>query len=220
MPGRDRPRRPAILDAEAAEQIWGDADPALTFEAAHTTANAVLHGPSHLPEDDELAQRIGEIVDAEGLDDVARLWSRSPAGTLPGALWRLYLLRAWLERDPETITMRFRAGTAETAPGAVVEPGTEGDGGVRDACVAPQPGVLDERLADLFAGTGEVALADVLEESAAFLRVLSDGTVSEARWRTHDDDAARPVTGRTDALAATADELAAAAVRARAGKLD
>ncbi|WP_413451959.1 hypothetical protein AA0Y32_13375 [Georgenia phoenicis] len=213
MDGRERPRRPAILDSKDAELIWGDSDPALASEAAHATASAVLHGPG--TDEDHLAERVGAIIDAEGLDEIAGLWSRSPATTLPGALWRLYLLRAWLERDPETITMRFRAGSAETGPGP-----TDPDGGPRDAHVAPQPPVLDELLAQLFAGTGETDLADLLEQSAAFLRVLSDGAASDPRWHTHDDAAAGPVTRRPHALAATADELTAAAARARAGRLD
>lgn len=220
MEGRDRPRRPAILDPEDAEQIWGDSDPALTSEAAHSTANAVVYGPAHHAEDQPLADRVGRIIDAEGLDEIARLWSRSPANTLPGALWRLYLLRAWLARDPETITMRFREGTAETAPAAVREPDADDDDGERDAVVAPQPGVLDERLGHLFAGTSENDLSGILEQSAAFLRVLSDGAASDPGWQTHDDAAAQPVTGRTDALNATADELHRAATLARAGKLD
>lgn len=218
MDGRERPRRPAILDNKDAELIWGDSDPALSSEAAHSTANAVLYGPSHLAEDERLAERVGAIIDAEGLDEIAGLWSRSPATTLPGALWRLYLLRAWLERDPDTITMRFRAGTAESAPSAVREPDVED--GQRDAVVAPQPPVLDEVLAQLFAGTSEVALADVLEQSAAFLRVLADGAEADPRWHTHDDAAAQPVTRRPDALVATARELQQAAARARAGTLD
>jgi len=217
MDGRDRPRRPAILDPAEAELIWGDSDPALTSEAAHATANAVIFGPSQLAEDEPLAERVGRIIDAEGLDEIAALWSRSPAGTLPGALWRLYLLRAWLERDPETITMRFRAGGERTAPVEVREDDVENP---RDAVVAPAPAILDERLAQLFSGTGEPELADVLGEAAAFLRVLADGAGTDARWRTHDDEAAAPVTGRTHALTATAAELDDAAARARAGRLD
>ncbi|HLV05052.1 hypothetical protein [uncultured Georgenia sp.] len=219
MEGRERPRRPAMLDPEDADQLWGDSDPALASEAAHSTANAVIFGPSHHAEDEPQAERISRIIDAEGLDEIARLWSRSPAVTLPGALWRLYLLRAWLERDPETITMRFREGTAATAPAATREPGAD-EPADREALAAPQPAELDERLAALFSGTGETDLADVLEQSAAFLRVLSRGASADPRWRTHDDDAARAVTGRAGALTATADELEQAAVRARAGRLD
>lgn len=219
MEGRERPRRPAMLDPEDADQLWGDSDPALASEAAHSTANAVIFGPSHHAEDEPQAERISRIIDAEGLDEIARLWSRSPAVTLPGALWRLYLLRAWLERDPETIAMRFREGTAAAAPAATREPGAD-EPADREALAAPQPAELDERLAALFSGTGETDLADVLEQSAAFLRVLSRGASADPRWRTHNDDAARAVTGRAGALTATADELEQAAVRARAGRLD
>ncbi|QDB80394.1 hypothetical protein FHE66_12695 [Georgenia sp. 311] len=217
MDGRDRPRRPAILDPAEAELIWGDSDPALASEAAHATANAVVFGPSHLAGDEPLAERVGRIIDAEGLDEIAGLWSRSPASTLPGALWRLYLLRAWLERDPETIATRFRGGTEHTTPVELREDDVENP---RDAVVAPAPTVLGERLSQLFSGTDETELAGLLEEAAAFLRVLAAGTGSDPGWRTHDEEAAAPVTGRTGALTATAAELDDAAARARAGRLD
>lgn len=206
MNDRSRPRRPASLDDKDAELIWGDSDPALTSEAAHATANAVLLGPSRLSEDAELAGRVVAIIDAEGLDEIAALWARSPATTLPGAMWRLYLVRAWLQRDPETITMRFREGAATVAPD--------------DAAELPQPAAVDERLAALFNGESEDELAVLLDGAADLLRVLAAGAGGQAGWLTHDDDAARPVTGRTSALSVTADELAHAAVLARGGRLD
>lgn len=205
MEGRNRPRRPAILDPKDAELLWGDSDPALASEAAHATADAVLYGPRHASADGDLAARVGAIIDAEGLDEIAALWSRSPASTLPGTLWRLYLVRAWIIRDPDTITERFRAGSAARAQ--------EG----QDAAV-PEPAELREALTQLFTGTGDRELADLLDQSAAFLRTLAAS--SESGWQTDDEEATRPVTGRTNAITATAEELSASAVRARAGTLD
>lgn len=206
MSQSSRPRRPAILGDKDAELIWGDSDPALASEAAHATASAVLLGPHRFSEDPDLAGRIGAIIDAEGLDEVAALWSRSPSSTLPGALWRLYLVRAWLQRDPETIEARFRQGAAARTPDADAEP--------------LPPAVVDEELATLFNGTSDGNLPEVLERAAEFLRLLAAGTSTETGWVTHDDETAQPVTGRRSALTATADELEQAATLARAGRLD
>lgn len=206
MEGRNRPRRPAILDPKDAELLWGDSDPALASEAAHATADAVLYGPRHTSADGDLAARVGAIIDAEGLDEIAALWSRSPASTLPGTLWRLYLVRAWIARDPDTIAERFRAG------GAAGASATGDDGHVLE------PGELSEALSQLFAGTSDRDLADLLRQAAAFLRTLAAS--SETGWQTGDEEAARPVTGRTNAITATAEELEASAARSRAGTLD
>src|SRR5699024_6506189 len=126
-------------------------------EAAFDTAAAVV-GRADVELD--LVSRVRELVAADGLDQVAVLWSRSPAPTLPGALWRLYLLGEWLSRDPETIMTRFRDGEAhalehaddaaatddEQAPQRPSDDGQDGAGQV------PAPGVLDERLTALFNG--------------------------------------------------------------------
>lgn len=201
MEGRERPRRPAILDPRQAESLWGDSDPALASEAAHATANAVVYGPGHRADDEDLASRVGAIIVAEGLDEIAGLWYRSPATTLPGALWRLYLLRAWIERAPDTVAQRF-------------EEGRQG----ADHSAAPAPAELADQLDQLFAGTSDPGLADVLERSATFLRTLA-AAPGEAHWP-GPDGTATEVTGRTDALDATAAELDGAAERARAGTLD
>lgn len=206
MSQRNQPRRPAILGDKDAELIWGDSDPALTSEAAHATANAVLLGPGRVSEDAELAGRVGAIIDAEGLDEIAALWSRSPSTTMPGALWRLYLVRAWLQRDPETIEARFRQGAGVRTPDAEVEP--------------LPPAVVDEQLTALFNGSLEEDVHRVLDRVAEFLRLLAAGAAAETGWVTHDDEAARPVTGRNSALTATAQELEHAATLARTGRLD
>ena len=44
---------------------------------------------------------------SHGVDVIGELWATSPAGTLPGALWRLLLLREWIERDPALVESRY-----------------------------------------------------------------------------------------------------------------
>ena len=56
------------------------------------------------------------LADTEGLDTLADLWSGSPADSLAGCLWRLYLLRAWVYADPAAAAREFDAGRRH-APG-------------------------------------------------------------------------------------------------------
>ena len=87
---RRTPRRPAMLDAEDAEYIVGDEDPAQGSALAHSSAWALMGvGDDEIGPD--AVRSLRDTVRAEGVDLLAPLWSRSPATTLPGAMWRLYL---------------------------------------------------------------------------------------------------------------------------------
>src|SRR4029079_12949147 len=93
----------------------GGYDPALRNEAAHTTAAALVH-QGRANTDPEVVARLVSLVEREGLDVVAALWSDSPADSLPGALWRLYVLREWVRRDPATVADRYRLRGAAPPP--------------------------------------------------------------------------------------------------------
>src|SRR5690625_531244 len=121
-------RRPAMLDEQTAERMVGDVDPALRSQAAHTTADVLVRRGRAGAEDPELLARLVSLVDEEGLETIAELWAQSPPGTLPGALWRLYLMREWVRTDPQTIAERFtlgrqRAEVAGVIAGVVEPPG-------------------------------------------------------------------------------------------------
>ena len=51
-----------------------------------------------------------KLADEQGLEAIAEMWAESPARSLPGALWRLYALRAATVQDPERISVYFKAG--------------------------------------------------------------------------------------------------------------
>src|SRR5699024_4339789 len=108
--------------------------------------------------------------EAEGLDTVAGLWSDSPANTLPGALWRLYVLRDWVRRDPRTVADRYRTGVERAEVHDVVA-------GVA-ALQGPEEvsALVDAVLSGVFAGD----LAVALERAAAFCRVLATGAALDA----------------------------------------
>jgi len=199
-----------MLDPRAADELPGDADPALRSEIAHTTAGAIVH-QARASEDPAVVERLVRLVEAEGLDVVAALWADSPPGTLPGALWRLYVLREWVRRDPATIAERFRSGAvAAQVPGVV-------------AGVAMSPGPADVRevadavLSGVFAGD----LAVALERGAAFCRVLATGAAFDADdVEDADPDGARRLTRGASSLIRTAEELELAADLWRHDRLD
>ena len=91
-----------MLDPRQADEIPGDVDPALRQEVAHTTANVIVQ-QGRAAEDPDLVDRLVRLVETEGLDTVAAMWADSAPNTLPGALWRLYVLRSWVLRDPQTV---------------------------------------------------------------------------------------------------------------------
>jgi len=66
---------------------------------------------------------------ATGSAAIAELWADSPATTLPGTLWRLFLVREWIRRDPELVAPASRRsrrsvgeGTGRASPRAPVWP--------------------------------------------------------------------------------------------------
>ncbi|MCC2309465.1 hypothetical protein [Cellulomonas chengniuliangii] len=206
-----RPRRPARLDQQQAEDLPGGIDPAVRSEVAHTTAGAIVRQGRTGADDPELVERLVRLVEAEGLDVVAAMWADSPSATLPGALWRLYVLREWVRRDPRTVAERYRLGL-DAAP-------------VHDAVagVASPPGpdevreVADAVLSGVYAGD----LAVALERGAAFCRVLATGAAFDADYlEATDDTAARRLTRGASSLVRTAEELEEAASLWRAEKLD
>lgn len=206
-----RPRRPAMLEPAMAEQIVGDEDPAIRSEIAHQTAQVLVGEGRARADDPELVTRLVTLVEREGLDAVATLWSRSPATTLPGTLWRLYLLREWVRRDPRQVAERYRLGEGRAEVAGVVAGVAQPPGPreVLDAC--------DAVLSGMFTGDLDVQL----DRAAAFLRVLATGTALDADWIDDDDDElAFQVTRRAGALLTTAEEFEAAAELCRAGRLD
>ena len=204
-----RPRRPVLIDSTA---DWrpGGPDPALRAQAAHVTADALVRR-GRATDDPAVLRRLLTLVETEGLDEVAALWADSPAESLPGALWRLYVLREWVRRDPATVADRYRQGV-DAAPV---------DGVVAGVAVPPEPAdvraVADAVLAGVY--TGDLAVA--LERAAAFCRVLATGAAFDAdHLDLVDPQGAQRQTRGASSLRRTADELAHAGELWRSGKLE
>jgi hypothetical protein len=113
---------PALFEAQAD----GD-DPAELAAAGHRIATLLVRGP-RTPDDEGLVERVLHLADEEGLGVIADLWANAPADSLPGALWRLYLLRTWVHRQPDQAAREYAAGKAhapvhEVLAGVVDPPG-------------------------------------------------------------------------------------------------
>jgi hypothetical protein len=200
-----RPRRPALFGPAVMDTFLGEPDPAQRIEAAHLTATALVeHGRSG--SDPELTARLVALADGEGLDEIAELWAARPSNTLPGALWRVYALRAGIRRDPSGMARAFDDGRRRAPVHEAV------------AGVAEPPGPVEvQDLADaILAGafTGDLAVA--LERAAAFCHVVATG------WAVQADDLSESgadLTRQAGGLARTGTELEEAARRWRLGEL-
>ena len=168
--GSPRPARPGQLDQMMADNIAGGADPAQINEMSHASAAALLDRVHHT-QDAELVERVLTLVDREGVDVIAELWSSAEPDSLPGILWRLYLLRTWMRKNRESIARLWRAGepvaTTASAIAGVDQAPTEDD-------IAH---IADSILAGAF--TCDFAVA--LERAAAFTDVVALGLRIEAR---------------------------------------
>lgn len=168
--GSPRPARPGQLDQMMADNIAGGADPAQINEMSHASAAALLDRVHHT-QDAELVERVLTLVDREGVDVIAELWSSAEPDSLPGILWRLYLLRTWMRKNRESIARLWRVGepvaTTASAIAGVDQAPTEDD-------IAH---TADSILAGAF--TGDFAVA--LERAAAFTDVVALGLRIEAR---------------------------------------
>lgn len=182
-----RPRRPGFLPPAALEALGDSIDPIADLHVAHESAAVLLHA-GRATEDPQVTERLVALVDEIGLDTLADLWAERPARTLPGALWRLYVLHEWVRTDPYGAAREYAAGIRFTEPDHVVAGAGDptGPDEVRQ--------VTEQILRGVF--TGDFAVA--LERAAAFCRVVSSGraevsegapaAVQAARLQTMADD--------------------------------
>ena len=203
--------KPTQYSGDKFDTYEGGEDPAQILRVAHDTAHALL-SRARETEDPEVIDRLVAYTDSHGIDALAELWARSSPRSLPGALWRIYLIRVLIRQDATGTSFLFQRGL-DVLP-------------TIDALVAGAPmptgpdeitDLADQILRGLFRGDFAVAL----DRAASFSRILAAGCTSTA-------DDAEPVnpergtelTTRADRLALTADEFAACARLYRAGSLE
>lgn len=197
-------RRPAPLFASTAEAIPGEPDPAASTDLAHDSAAALLDGVFH-SSDPEVVERVLRLAAEDGLSDLAALWSGSPATSLPGALWRLYVLHTWVRQSGEDVVLRYRAGS-RTIPGLRYLSGF-----AEPPDVEQVQRTMDDILRGAF--TGDLGLA--LRRAGAVATLVAHGTAQLA-----DEDPDDRRTRQAERLLSTGEELTAAGRQAEAGHLE
>jgi hypothetical protein len=195
-------RRPTTFFSAKFEAFQGADDPAQVSRVAHETAAALLERVRSHP-DPEVVSRLVAYTDDNGIDAIAELWSSAAAHSLPGALWRIYLLRMAIRDDPHAASLQFQRG-AEVLPS--IDPVVAG----AEAPTGPKE-IID--LADrILRGVFEGDFAVALDRAAAYCRVSAAGCTSLA----DDSDVASPeratvLTRRALRFSQFANELATAA---------
>jgi hypothetical protein len=163
-------------------QIVGGEDPARVREAADRAANLLVRG-ARTTDDPEIAERVLHLAETEGIETIAELWSGSPADSLAGCLWRLFVLRSWVYADPVAVAREFDAGRRTAQVAGVV------------AGVADPPGPVELRtmVDEVLRGIAVSDFADVLFRAAAFARVVATGraTLEESTEKHATENVAR-----------------------------
>ncbi|TLP74454.1 hypothetical protein [Nesterenkonia sphaerica] len=203
-----RYRRPAYSDPASFDRREGGADPADISQAAHDTAHALINQGRHAA-DPEATARFVRLAETEGIEAIAELWAHSPARSLAGALWRIYALRAAIQKSPERMSEFYRLGRSHSAPSAIA--------GVAEPPTAEEMNRLtDHLLAGMYSGDIDVAF----DRAGAFCRVIARG---QALWADRAHVSAREaqvLTERANRLVTTAEELESSARAFRTGALD
>lgn len=207
--GTVRHHKPRPFAPEEFAPFEGGSDPSATAEAASQLAHALVVGGRE-QDDDAVVGRLVRLVEETGIDTLAGLWADSPAVSLGGVLWRLYLLRVATQRSGDQWAAWYRAGrdaqVARAVAGAVEPPGAKDLQHLTDAILTG-------------AYQGDFAVA--LERAAAFCRVVSLGQAHHAEaLETAQPEQASALLRRAHRLLGTAEDLEAAAAAWRAGTLD
>ncbi|MFM6968072.1 MAG: DNA-directed RNA polymerase subunit beta [Microbacteriaceae bacterium] len=160
-----RPRRPAPIEPHVADRMMGGVDPAVTLQIAHDTATALVHRIREA-DDPEVFERLLAYTENHGVGELAELWAAAPAHSLPGALWRLYVVHASIVKDEVFAATAYETGAAVEATADAVVAG------------APQPttpadirALADEILRGAFHGD----MGDALDRGAAYCRIEARG---------------------------------------------
>jgi len=157
-------RRPALPGDPLFDALPADSDPAQRAETGVRIARLLVRGV-RTSDDEAIVERLVRLADDHGLELLADLWHRAPPESLAGALWRLYLLRTWVHREPERAAREYDAGRRH-APvhevvAGVVEP--------------PGPDEVCQLVDTVLRGVAVGDLAVTLERAAAFARVVATG---------------------------------------------
>lgn len=194
--------KPVRRPGELFDRRYAAEDPAEVSRVAHSTASALL-ARVRAESDAAVVDRLVAFTGDHGIDDLAQLWSRAPARSLPGALWRLYLLQLMIHDDPRTAALLFDRGRAELPGVDVVVAGAPAPAG---------PAELVSLIDTILRGAFDGDFAIALERAAAFCRVHAAGAIHLADdYEPTEPGRASTLTTRALRLSTFAEDLAASA---------
>lgn len=203
--------KPTQFSPSQFEAFQGAEDPAQISRVAHETAHALLNRVRAEPDAGVIDRLVG-YTDEHGIDAVAELWARASPRSLPGALWRIYLLRVLIRQDPEETSFMFQRGT-EVVP--TIDPVVAG------ASMPTGPAEIIELADRILRGLFEGDFAVALERASAFCRVGSAGCTSVADdIEVTEPERATELTTRALRMSQIAAELTSCARLWRSGSLD
>ncbi|AGW42233.1 hypothetical protein O159_22670 [Leifsonia xyli subsp. cynodontis DSM 46306] len=207
----DRHHKPALFPGGTFDAFLGGDDPARINRVAHETAQALLARVRADP-DPAVVGRLVAFTDEHGIEAIAELWSRSNPKSLPGALWRISLLRLLIRQDAQGTAVLYQRGTEVL--GSI-------DSVVAGAPIPAGPAEVTELADRILRGVFEGDFAVALDRSAAFCRVTAAGCLDIADDRDAVDPArASELTTRALRFTSTAEELTVCARLWRSDSLD
>ncbi|MCE0510646.1 DNA-directed RNA polymerase subunit beta [Microbacterium sp. KKR3/1] len=202
--------RPVRRPTTAFDNIVGSHDPAEETRVAHATASALLTRV-RADESGASAERLVAFTAEHGIDEIAELWSKAPSRTLPGALWRLYVLQLAIHADARMAALLYDRGRVELSSADTVIAGAPVPAGPEELVA-----LIDTILRGAFRGDFAVAL----DRAAAFCRVQASGATHTADdYEPTEPARASELTTRALRLSSYAQDLAASAVLWRTGAL-
>ncbi|GAA1546499.1 hypothetical protein HD600_000535 [Microbacterium ginsengiterrae] len=194
--------RPVRRPSSAFDNIAGSGDSAEAVRVAHATASALLTR-ARADESGESTDRLIAFTAEHGIDDIAELWAVAPAVSLPGSLWRLYLLQLAIHHDPRTAALLYERGRVELASADAAVAGAPAPAGPEELVA-----LIDTILRGVFRGDFSVAL----DRAAAFCRVQVSGATHIADdYEATEPGRASELTARARRLHTYANDLSAAA---------
>lgn len=181
-------------------------DPAEALAVAHETARLLIQQGRDATSAERVS-RLVEFSDDHGLDTLAEVWAIASPASLPGALWRLYLVRAVLRHNLEDARHLFQRGIDDLGTIDQVVAGAPDPLGAEGLAT-----LLDEILRGAFVGE----LSEALERASSVARAVSAGAISVS-WDS--EEHAEYFTSRSLNWSVIASELRQAAALARKGAL-
>lgn len=143
----------------------GVSDSADAAQVAHASAAALL-SRVRADEGGESLHRMLAYTREHGIDEIAEMWADAPARSLPGTLWRLYVLRLAIHDDPAAAALLHERGSWMLPTADLAVTGAPEPAGPRELVA-----LVDEILTGAFRGD----LALTLDRAAAFCRVQASG---------------------------------------------